>query len=526
MKAAKTRREKGFAIVLTTLALVSTLLIAGLGFDVGTLYLIRTKLQGAMDAAALATVRALAQNPNVNAAKTVGQEFLVANFPNGYWGAQPLASMPVANAITVSEIDANGNAGTPGTTATAKLVTVTAGVSAPLYFLRILGQNTANISFTAQATRQGLLLMLVLDASSSMGAHSFSGQTACQWAQQDAQAFLGYPQFDPDIDRIGAVSFATNTYTSPPIANFQSPAGTLNTSSQVYTDLGTFNCPGGNTNTSEGLQQGYNAISTFWAGATPSRANVIILMTDGAPNGWTSNWTTATLQAGSLCGPPAGGTLTGMVARWTPTENGILSVAAAPASKMNMAQTSAISTNGKCKFTTQNNTSYWYQDFATVPSVDIYGDVLYGASTYIPQGATTIAPPPNSSQAVNTAVPTNATPSSTSTTAPIGNSSTTTDWQFLDFSRNTADETATRLRTDATYRIAIYCIGLYGNVNAATDPWDVVDDTLLNRIANTSASQIYNPNQPVGVYVTTPDASQLSSAFAQIASAIVARLSK
>ena len=123
-------------------------------------------------------------------------------------------------------------------------------------------------------------------------------------------------------------------------------------------------------------------------------------------------------------------------------------------------------------------------------------------------------------------MPTNSNPASTSDTAPIGDKSATTQWQFLGFSKNAADETATRLRTDPTYRIAIYVIGLYGNVNAATDLWDVVDDTLLNGIANTTASQIYNPSQPVGTYVTTPDASQLAHAFSKVASAIVARLSK
>ncbi|HEV3333286.1 MAG TPA: VWA domain-containing protein [Bryobacteraceae bacterium] len=515
MKTTKTRREKGFAIVMTTLALFSTMLIAGLGFDVGTLYLIRTKLQGAMDAAALATVRSLAQSPSVNTAKTVGTVYLVANFPNGYWGAQTMAAMPLNNAITISEIDANGNPGSAGTTATAKLVTVTAGVTAPLYFLRMLGQQTTNISFTSYATRQGLLVMLVLDGSGSMTFTTFNGHTPCYWAQTDAQAFLGYPQFDPDIDRIGAVAFGGNTYTSAPVANFQSPAGTLNTTSQVYTDLGTFdsNC-GGNTNTVEGLQQAYNAINTFWAGATPSRANVIVLMTDGAPNGFTANWATAPLAAGSTCGPPApGGNLTGYVARQTPTETGIFNVAPTPGTKMAMqgiGTLGIIPDNGNCKFHTSGN-SYFYQDFTNVPPTDVYGDALYGVSTY--------------QSTVSSAMPTAASPGSTSTTPPIGDSSTTTEWQFVNLSRNAADGAATRLRTDRTYRIAIYCIGLYGNV-AMTDPYDAVDDTLLNRVANTPASPIYDPTQPVGAYFTVPDASQLAQAFSQVASAIVARLSK
>ena len=494
MKAAKTRREKGFAIVLTTLALTSTLLIAGLGFDVGTLYLIRTKLQGAMDAAALATVRALAQNPNTAAAQTVGSEFLTANFPNGYWGAQPMASLPVANAITISEIDKNGNAGTPGTTATAKLVTVTAGVTAPLYFLRILGQQTANISFTAQATRQGVLLMLVLDGSGSMQ-NQINGTASCVWAKNDAQAFLGYSQFDPDIDRIGLVTFGGNTYTVAPIANFQSPAGTINNASTVYTALNSFNC-NGNTNTVEGLQQAYSAIRTFWGATQPSRANVVILMTDGAPNGFSADWSTQ-IKAGSNCDKPAGGPLIGYVARETPHIEGIFSIA--PNANAAMNGTAVIGHGGGACAMDGNHPLIWNQDFTAVPPTDAYGDKMYGIGSYLPGTSSQVAV-------------VDATPNDPA------------EAQFVALSKNAADGAGTRLRTDSTLRITIYSLGLSGNV--ALHPYDDLDPVLLQRIANVPASTSYDPTQPVGGYVNAPDASQLAAKFAQIASAIVSRLSQ
>jgi Flp pilus assembly protein TadG len=489
------RRNKGFAVIMTTLALIATMLMAGLGFDVATLFLIRTKLQGAVDTAALAAVRALTENGNMPAAQTVGTEFLMANFPSGYWGAKTLASMPAASALSVSLVQANGSAGTAGTTATAKLVTVNAGVSAPLYFLRILGQNQANVYASAQAKREGLLIMLVLDGSSSMQ-NPIDGTPACTWAMNDAQSFLGYSQFDPDIDRIGLVTFSGNTYTVAPIANFQSPAGTVNTSSTVYTALSGFGC-NGNTNTADALQSAYTAMQTFYGGAgvSPNRANVVILMTDGAPNGITVNLAPQ-IKSGSSCGPAtSGGPLSGLLARETPTEYGILSIA--PATSANMGGLPLIADNGHCQM--DGNPPNFYLDFIQVPTTDIWGDATTGGNTYLP--TTSLA---------------------FSGDAPL--SQPADEQQFLNLSSNVADGAAARLRTDSTLRITIYTIAVAGN--SGTNIYDDLDPVLMQRMANAPTSPIYNPSQPVGAYFYAQDASYLGAEFAAVASEISARLSK
>ena len=84
----KTRR-KGIAIVLTTLTLSVTLPLAGLGFDVATLYLVKSKLGAAADSAALAGARALSQGAT-SAAQTASaistaQNYFSGNYPTGYW---------------------------------------------------------------------------------------------------------------------------------------------------------------------------------------------------------------------------------------------------------------------------------------------------------------------------------------------------------------------------------------------------------------------------------------------------------
>jgi hypothetical protein len=498
MKPAKARRDKGFAVIITTLALVATVLVAGLGFDVATLYLIRTKLQGAADAATLAAVRALQQNSSMTAAQTVGTEFLTANFPTGYWGAQALSTMPVSSALTVSLIQQNGTAGTAGTTATAKLVATNVGVSAPLYFLRLLGQSKANVFASAQGKREGLLVMLVLDGSGSMQ-NLIAGTPACTYARNDAEAFLGNTAFDPDIDRVGLVTFSGNTYTVAPIANFQSPAGTVNTTSTVYTAISGFQC-NGNTNTVDAMQAAYTAMTNFYgSGVSANRANVVILMTDGAPNGFSASWVSY-IKSGSSCGAAGSNSqMTGFIARETPTEWGIFSNAAATSSAMQDTYTASIpliADNNNCKM--NSNVTNYYQDFTQVPSTDVWGDQMTGGSTYKPTTSLLFSGD-NPGQAAD-------------------------EQQFLQLSSNAADARATVMRTDSLLRISIYTLELDGNSNG--NIYDLPDPVLLQRMANATTSPIYNPAQPVGAYFDAQDATYLGAEFAAVASQISARLSK
>ena len=435
----------------------------------------------------------------MTAAQTVGAEFLVANFPAGYWGAQAMASMPVSGALVISLIDQNGNAGVAGTTATAKLVSVNAGVTAPLYFLRVLGQNQTNIVVSAQAKREGLLIMLVLDGSGSMS-NLIAGTPAFTWAENDAHAFLGNSQFDPDIDRIGLVVFGGNAFTVAPIANFQSPAGTVNTSSTVYTALNSYG-GSGNTNTVEGLQAAYTAMQTFYGGAgvSPNRANILILMTDGAPNGFTANWT-ALVKSGNKCGPSSGGQLTGYVTRNTPWIAGIFSVTAGTsANTPNSTTLGAVANNGKC--TMDSNFGNFFMDFTMAPSTDSYGDALTGGNTYLPTTSLTFSANFNQTS-----------------------DQPTDEQQYRNLSSNAADGAATRLRTDSTLRISIYTIAVAGN--SAGNIYDDLDTTLLQRMANAPTSSIYNPSQPVGAYFYAQDATYLGAEFSAVASDISARLSK
>ena len=137
------KHSRGIAIVLTTLTLSITLPLVGLGFDIGTLYLIKSKLSAAADSAALAGARALSlgATPSAQAsnADSIAQNFFSGNFPTGYWNT----SNPSASVVVDDTSQPNY-----------RTVTVNATVQAPLYFLRVFRQTYSTINVSSQAGRR------------------------------------------------------------------------------------------------------------------------------------------------------------------------------------------------------------------------------------------------------------------------------------------------------------------------------------------------------------------------------------
>jgi Flp pilus assembly protein TadG len=138
-------------------SLVPTMAMVGGGIDFGRAYLAQSKLQGAVDAGALAAVRAKQLSSNSNSAsETIGKDFIKANFPSGYLGAA-LAE----EKVKVTEKDDLVKAE----------VTVSGTVSTTL--LRLVGIDT--LPFAAQATAEAsdtlpnsVEALLVLDNTGSM----------------------------------------------------------------------------------------------------------------------------------------------------------------------------------------------------------------------------------------------------------------------------------------------------------------------------------------------------------------------
>jgi Flp pilus assembly protein TadG len=247
--------------------LLFTIAVVGLAVDAGTLFMIKARLSAAVDAAALGAGRSVNLANSLATAQTNAQtaagQFFTANFPNGYFNT--IGAPTVTPALTQEE-DANGN---PNGILDIK---VTASVSAPTYFMNVFNVPHVTVAATGTASRRGLLLMLVLDISSSM--NNSITPTACANMIAAAQNFLTL--LSP-YDQVGLITFNTTVYLKDTPSTNQA---------QVNTDIGNITCSN-NTNSISALDVAYQQIK---AANLPLAINTIVLFTDGSPNGITAQF--------------------------------------------------------------------------------------------------------------------------------------------------------------------------------------------------------------------------------------------
>jgi hypothetical protein len=166
-------------------------------------------------------------------------------------------------------LDANNNT----------LVTVSATATINTYFIRILGSayNTLNVSASATAQRNPMVMSLVLDASYSMTQNGGSG--ALPTAVNNFIADFNGTSTDSDnIDTVSVVTFGTYaTVTVPNASPFQSKISSAITTAALW--------PGGAinyTNSQAGLAAGQGQI--LLVPKTSNLLRVVVFFTDGWPN--------------------------------------------------------------------------------------------------------------------------------------------------------------------------------------------------------------------------------------------------
>ena len=461
----KSKRERGFVIEVWTLMMFFIILpMVGLAIDCGVLFFVKSKLQTAVDGAALGAARSLSRGQDIAsqqaAATDTAKRYYHANFPNQWMGVTPVADPTVT---------------WPAAPPATAIINVQGDVDAPTWFMRILGWSSVHLTVVGQATRRNVNVMLVLDRSGSLDTAGNCGPLA------QASTFF-VQSFSNNRDRMGMVTFGTDYNVDfAPDYVFQSGLTTM---------LVSLNCTGW-TNSAAAFSKAYEQVKGL---GDLNALNVILFFTDGEPNTITfgtgdgGSGPLLPLKSGSACKPTPGfsGTIGG-------NADGIYkqTIATYPAPSVDQVLIDASGGNkGGCSFGSGINRSV-ANDVGYLPNTDSVGNSL---NTSLLGGS----PFP---YFVSTSGGKIQVSSSNVTNAGI----------------NALDNAAQRARADAfanNIPFVCYTIGL-GSVN----------DELLRRIANDPNAGAHQTNYPDGIYVNSPDGAHLNGAFATIASDIL-RFSK
>jgi len=531
------KRQRGNILIATTLALpVFIAPLVGMGIDATLCYIVQTELSAAVDGAALGAGRLLSTNANPT---DIATEYLHANFrvgQAGFWGAYNLT--PTINVQT-------------GTT---KTVTVTASVTIPLIFMRLIGQTTRAVAATATATRRDARMVFVIDRSGSMNTSDGHSSTVIADLVQYAQAFT--QQFTESYDELGLVVFGSSAvvgYPTTPWPASLSPTGSggpdgnfmSGSSTDMVHQIAAITA-GGGTGMGEGLALAYIELQKahmrdLIATGADTKYNAIVLFTDGVPssvatylnkNGSSVIKTTvgctyqqddlavdhpmygAVVQASSHSGAPPYSAAEGFyqLASLYSTDSSAFWMNH-PQDDLNISPPSVPGNTGGCS-------SFGWSalgNLSAIPSADKFGYNLG----------------PNTATGVNGYRLSNIVGDSYATSMYNGTewntSSATSAYQWGLASWDEVDNTAEAIRADANYpnragdtagnmKIAIYTVGYSGNGGT--------DNGLLRKIANVNGCNVngnncYNDNELAGLYVEASDPTQLANAFVTIASAIL-----
>lgn len=273
-------REKGTSLLVGVTALVFLVPMTGLTIDVGMIYAVKSKLQGAVDGAALAAARALNLGQDVTtetaSAQSNATAWFNANFPSGTWAT---------TGTSLGTVNVNFSPTINGTTVQNMIqITISATTNVPTWFMKWVHFDSTLIGASGQTTRRDINAMLVLDRSSSM-----SVTNACPSLINAAMQFTG--DFVDTRDKIGAISFSDGAFLhSEPATGFQETLGYIDSSGTSHNGattkgLNNISCVGG-TGTAQAISLAYNELYKL---AQPGAFNVIVLETDGLPNTLTLN---------------------------------------------------------------------------------------------------------------------------------------------------------------------------------------------------------------------------------------------
>lgn len=152
------KSEKGQILVIMGLVFIGLVAIIGLAIDLGLVFVAYSRLNRAVDAAALAATGEFKRNYTITEMEAAAKQLLKLNNIDG------------TNTLSIQVHTCQNAAGDPElcTTPKRKLVRVIVKQNVPLYFLSVVGIKTAPIEVKAISEAASLDVMLVLDNSPTM----------------------------------------------------------------------------------------------------------------------------------------------------------------------------------------------------------------------------------------------------------------------------------------------------------------------------------------------------------------------
>jgi Flp pilus assembly protein TadG len=463
------RKRSGFVTVYMVFATFTLIPLAGLAVDFGVLYNVKGRLQRACDAAVIGAGSEVQRSTDVNdPTQNAALQDAVLRFFNANFLPAPWASSQLTYSSSITQ-DA---------TTKIRQVSVTATYSVPMLFMRVLHISNSQVGASAVANIRFVNMMIVVDRSGSV---QRTGSPATIVA--DLQQFVATPAtsiFVDGRDVVGLLSYGSNyNLDFAPITNFQTAGSNISTAiNNIYFDTNN------STNTGEGLYQAWYQIAQLnQVGAL----NVILLLTDGRPSALTATWdasgathcTDKTPKLGVINSPVTDGT------PWQfpppagrPTDGVLKSFPVCAGAGCE--PTTFVANSAGCKYFVDSNGSEVSQDISTIPN--LVGPVSNIAGAHVPWQTTF-----------------------NSTTGYLTGGGTLvsnpTAIRYAAF--NYADNVATAIRTDTTFRPVIYAIGL--NFNTATYPnEEPLDADWLARVANDPDYKNSVTNLPVFQAGQTP----------------------
>ncbi|GGX97644.1 VWA domain-containing protein [Massilia dura] len=253
------QRQRGAVTIMVAVALLVLLAVAGLVVDSGLAYMVKARLNAAVDSAALAAARAVTDGNTQEAqrasAQTAADQFFAANIPQGYLSSKP----------TITEKTVTFSAGTV-------TIDIAAKAPMPVSLMQLLGFTSMNPVATAQTIRRDLDMALVVDRSGSLAVDG-----SAPTVQKSAISFLN--KFNVTQDRVGLISFAAGASIDRAIST---DTRGFNRAAMVSA-IGSYDFEGG-TSSVEGLWNAREQLNLIPL-AKRSAMRVIVFFSDGQPTG-------------------------------------------------------------------------------------------------------------------------------------------------------------------------------------------------------------------------------------------------